>query len=137
MRTVRRMFYREIGASVAFVAVAFLSLSYFIDFVDELQRVGRRGYTAWQAAITALTELPGNLYELMPFAVIDRPGWTLRAMHSRGALALQRHRIDETDAGLLAELAPPAWVFLHGPRSSLSSTVIRQQRSQLFGSEER
>lgn len=70
MRTVRRMFYREIGASVAFVAVAFLALSFFIDFVDELQKIGRLGYTAAQAVLSALAEAPGNLYELLPFAVL-------------------------------------------------------------------
>jgi nicotinate-nucleotide adenylyltransferase len=70
---------------------------------------------------------------LMPFAVVDRPGWTLKATHAKAALALQEYRIDETDAAVLADLRPPAWVFLlHGPRSTLSSTVLRQQRSRTF-----
>jgi nicotinate-nucleotide adenylyltransferase len=69
---------------------------------------------------------------LMPFAVIDRPGWTLRSTQGRAALALKRFRIDESDAALLADLAPPAWIFLHGPRSSLSSTVLRQQLERSF-----
>jgi nicotinate-nucleotide adenylyltransferase len=73
-----------------------------------------------------------RIAELAPFAVIDRPGWTLRAARSKAALALSRCRIDETDAALLADLAPPAWVFLHGPRSALSSTVLRQQRHRTF-----
>ena len=64
---------------------------------------------------------------LMPFAVVDRPGWTLRAAGSRAATALSRHRIDESDAALLPQLAPPAWVFLHGPRSPLSSSELRQK----------
>lgn len=62
---------------------------------------------------------------LMPFAVIDRPGWTLRATQARAAAALARYRLDETDAPLLADLQPPAWVYLHGPRSPLSSTALR------------
>jgi nicotinate-nucleotide adenylyltransferase len=73
-----------------------------------------------------------RIAELMPFAVIDRPGWTLRSTHGRAALALRPYRIDETDAALLADLPPPAWVFLHGPRSSLSSTVLREQRQRTF-----
>ena len=36
MKTVRRLFYIDIVSSVTFVAVAFLSLFFFIDFVDEL-----------------------------------------------------------------------------------------------------
>lgn len=62
---------------------------------------------------------------LMPFAVIDRPRWTLRATQARAAVALARYRLDETDAPLLADLQPPAWVYLHGPRSTLSSTALR------------
>ncbi len=73
-----------------------------------------------------------RIAELMPFAVVDRPGWTLRATRSKAALALGPFRIDETDASILPELPPPAWVFLHGPRSPLSSTVLRQQRPRTF-----
>ena len=46
MRTVRRLFYVDIVSAVAFVALAFLSLFFFIDFVDELRDVGTRGYSA-------------------------------------------------------------------------------------------
>jgi nicotinate-nucleotide adenylyltransferase len=61
----------------------------------------------------------------VPIAVIDRPGNTMHAVSGRAAGWLSRYRIDETDAGSLAGRRPPAWVFLHGPRSPLSSTALR------------
>ncbi len=70
MKTIRRLLYRDIVASVAFVSVAFLSLFYFIDFVDELDKVGRAGYTVWGAALKSLLEAPGHLYELLPITVL-------------------------------------------------------------------
>jgi lipopolysaccharide export system permease protein len=70
MKTVRRLLYRDIVSSVLFVALAFLSLCYFIDFVDELDGVGSQGRTAWTAVLAAAYELPGHLYELMPIAVL-------------------------------------------------------------------
>jgi lipopolysaccharide export system permease protein len=70
MKTVRRMLYRDVAASVGFVALAFLSLSFFIDFINELQKAGRPGFTLWGAALGATLELPGNLYELLPIAVL-------------------------------------------------------------------
>lgn len=70
MKTVRRLLYRDIAASVAFVALAFLSLFLFIDFVDELEGVGTRGRTAWHALLAAALELPGHFYELSPIAVL-------------------------------------------------------------------
>ena len=45
MRTVRRLFYVDIVSAVVFVALAFLALFFFIDFVDELGGIGQRGYS--------------------------------------------------------------------------------------------
>lgn len=70
MKTVRRLLYRDIGSSVAFVAVAFLSLFFFIDFVDELDDVGKHGYTALHAALYCLMQVPAHFYELFPIAVL-------------------------------------------------------------------
>jgi lipopolysaccharide export system permease protein len=70
MRTVRRLFYADIVTSVLFVAVAFLSLFFFIDFVDELGNIGNRGYTVLNATAYSLLLVPGHLYELVPIAVL-------------------------------------------------------------------
>jgi len=70
MKTVRRLLYRDIVWSVVFVAIAFLSLFFFIDFVDELENVGRNGYTLGQAVLRGLLEQPGHFYELFPIAVL-------------------------------------------------------------------
>ena len=37
-------------------------------------------------------------------------------------------RVDENAAPRLARMKPPAWTFIHGPRSSLSSSAIRAAR---------
>ncbi len=70
MRTVRRLLYRDIVWSVAFVTVAFQSLFFFIDFVDEIEQVGRDGYTLWHAVVRTVLEQPGRFYELFPIAVL-------------------------------------------------------------------
>jgi len=64
---------------------------------------------------------------LVPIAVIDRPGSTLKAVHSPGGAWLGRHRIDESDGKLLAEAEPPRFVFIHAKRSDLSSTELRRK----------
>ncbi len=61
----------------------------------------------------------------VPFAVIDRPPQSFRGLAATAAQALGRYRIPERDAGLLADLQPPAWVFLTGLKLSLSSTRLR------------
>lgn len=64
---------------------------------------------------------------LVPIAIIDRPGCTFPAMASPAAQALARWRVPESEAAALATLRPPAWVFLHGLKSPLSSTQLRAQ----------
>jgi len=66
-----------------------------------------------------------DIANLMPIAVVDRPGSTLKLHSAKAAQALRRYRVDETDASLLASKPAPAWTFLHGPRNSLSSTALR------------
>ena len=69
-----------------------------------------------------------EIARLMPMAIYVRPGSTRRAPISPAAIALARYRIDEADANILPDLAPPAWVYLHGLMSSLSSTRLRLER---------
>lgn len=69
-----------------------------------------------------------EIMNLMPIAVIDRPGWQLRALSSIAAKAYASARLHEHDAGRLAATRAPAWVFLTAPLSDLSSTAIRAAR---------
>ena len=72
------------------------------------------------------------LAEHIPIAVVDRPDYDLSALAAPAAAALARVRLDERDAGVLALQAPPAWVFLHGLKSELSSTAIRAGSAAKF-----
>lgn len=60
-----------------------------------------------------------------PIAVIDRPGSTLSYLSAKMAKTFDYARIDEDDAMTLARRKAPAWTFIHGPRSPLSSTALR------------
>lgn len=66
-----------------------------------------------------------DIARLVPIALVDRPGFTLKALHGPAAETLEPYRKDESRASALAAMAPPAFVFLHGPRSPLSSTALR------------
>jgi lipopolysaccharide export system permease protein len=72
MRTIRRLIYREVLASVLFVTVGFLALFFFFDFVDELPNVGKgvTGYRLTQALAYVTLMIPSHLYELLPIAVL-------------------------------------------------------------------
>jgi nicotinate-nucleotide adenylyltransferase len=61
----------------------------------------------------------------VPIAVIDRPPQSFRALAAPAAQALARYRLPENQATRLADQPAPAWVFLTGMKSSLSSTGLR------------
>jgi nicotinate-nucleotide adenylyltransferase len=66
---------------------------------------------------------------LMPMAVIDRMGSSLYATGARAPQALTRFRLPESLAPTLADRKPPAWLYLHGLKSPLSSTALRALRA--------
>jgi nicotinate-nucleotide adenylyltransferase len=68
----------------------------------------------------------------VPIAVVNRPRSLSAPLSSRAALALAPYRIDAEDAKTLADRQPPAWVFLTGPRTAVSSTALRSRGPTLI-----
>ena len=71
-----------------------------------------------------------GIANLMPMAVVDRMGSSLYATGGRAAQALARYRLPERFAPELAERHAPAWLYLHGLKSPLSSTALRAKRTE-------
>jgi nicotinate-nucleotide adenylyltransferase len=73
-----------------------------------------------------------GIANLLPMAVVDRMGSSLYATGGRAAQALARFRLPENMAKKLATRRAPAWLYLHGLKSPLSSTALRALRKQSF-----
>ena len=69
-----------------------------------------------------------GIAKLVPFVVVDRLGPSLYAGASPAACSLRRARIPEHAASSLPGRKAPAWAFLHGLKSPLSSTALRALR---------
>jgi nicotinate-nucleotide adenylyltransferase len=100
------------------------------ETLHALKPVLNRGRFVWIMGADSLAGLHHwrhwkELPRTLPLLVIDRPGWTFRALSSPAAHYLAPWRLKESDAALLPELRPPAWVFLTLPRRKESSTAIR------------
>jgi nicotinate-nucleotide adenylyltransferase len=67
---------------------------------------------------------------LIPIVVVDRPGPSLYASNSTAAQTLWRYRVPEEAAASLPSRRPPAWTYLHGLKSVLSSTALRALRDK-------
>jgi nicotinate-nucleotide adenylyltransferase len=69
-----------------------------------------------------------DIFLMLPIAVVDRGGLSLRAASGAAAISFARARIPENRAAILPGLPPPAWTYLRGVKSDLSSTAIREAR---------
>jgi nicotinate-nucleotide adenylyltransferase len=70
-----------------------------------------------------------DIAALVPIAIVDRLGPSLYATASAAGQALARVRLPEVAAKTLPGRKPPAWIYLHGLKSPLSSTALRAARA--------
>ncbi len=78
MKTIRRLIYGEVLASIVLVATGFLALFFFFDLVDELQYLGKNNglptandiYQIRHALAYVGLLVPNHLYELLPISVL-------------------------------------------------------------------
>jgi nicotinate-nucleotide adenylyltransferase len=114
-------FEREIGTRYTWDTIDYLTRRCpFVHFVWLMGADNLRQFHRWQNW--------QKIAHRVPIAVIDRPGSTMSAASSRTAHRWAHRRIDGTDGKLLPRMKPPAWIFLHGPRSEVSSTALRLAR---------
>jgi nicotinate-nucleotide adenylyltransferase len=113
----------RLGTRFTFDTVAALRSRYpFVRFVFLMGADNLAEFHRWHR----WRELAG----LIPFAVIDRAGWSFRALAAPAAAALAEDRLPESEALRLLSAPLPAWVFLHGVKSSQSSTALRLSRTE-------
>ena len=68
-----------------------------------------------------------EIFTMVPVVVVDRPGWRLKALSSKAARTFAASRVPETEAATLSSRPAPAWTFLTGALSHVSSTAIRNK----------
>jgi len=71
-----------------------------------------------------------GIAKLVPIVVVDRLGPSLYAAASPAGQAFSFARIPEHAAATLPDRQAPAWTFLHGLKSPLSSTALRALRGR-------
>jgi nicotinate-nucleotide adenylyltransferase len=69
-----------------------------------------------------------DIASILPIVVVDRLGPSLYAAASPAGASLAKFRIRGENAAGLPGRRPPAWSFLHGLKSPLSSTALRAMR---------
>jgi nicotinate-nucleotide adenylyltransferase len=116
----------ELGTSYTYATVSYLVRRCpGVRFVWIMGADNLRSFHRWQR----WRDIAG----LVPIAVVDRLGPSLYSTVGAAGQAMARYRLPETAATKLAEHKPPAWLFLHGLKSPLSSTALRAARASQSG----
>ena len=120
-------FEQELGTPYTAATVAFLQHRFpDVRFVWVMGADNLASFDRWQHW--------REIAATMPIAVVDRPGWRLKALAGPAASVLADRRLTELNARHLARHRPPAWVYLTSRLSPLSSTALRAGRSRRAGS---
>jgi nicotinate-nucleotide adenylyltransferase len=107
--------------------------TFTIDTLAFLQRRYPGVRFVWLMGADNLVQMPRwrrwrEIYQCMPVAVVDRPGWHLCANAGQAARAFARARVSAAHASQIMTRRPPCWTFLTGPLSAQSSTALRARR---------
>ena len=109
---------------------AVIGVRYTVDTIIHLRRRVSGVHFVWIMGADNLAQFHRwkdwrRIASDVPIAVIDRPPQSFRALAAPAAQALARYRLPENQAARLADQQAPAWVFLTGMKSNLSSTGLR------------
>jgi nicotinate-nucleotide adenylyltransferase len=112
----------QLGTPYTYETVSYLVHSCpGVDFVWIMGADNLRSFHRWQRW--------RGIAALVPIAIIDRLGPSLYSSASVAGKALARFRLPEGAAKALPRRKPPAWIYLHGLKSPLSSTALRAARA--------
>jgi nicotinate-nucleotide adenylyltransferase len=108
---------------------------YTVDLLTELKRRFPGVNFVWLMGADNLAQFHRwraweKIFALLPIAVLDRPGFRLKASAGMAAQRFAPYLVDESDAGGLAGLVPPAWTILTHRLSGLSSTALRAKKAK-------
>jgi len=115
-------FEAELGSNYTFATVSYLlRRCRGVHFVWIMGADNLRSFHRWQRW--------RDIARLVPIAVIDRLGPSLYSAAGVAGQALNFARLPESAARTLPLRRPPAWIYLHGLKSPLSSTALRAARA--------
>jgi nicotinate-nucleotide adenylyltransferase len=108
---------------------------YTIELIKKLKRRFPAVNFVWLMGADNLAEFDRwrawpDIFALMPIAVLDRPGFRLKARASKAAQRFSAFYVDESDAAGLPFLIPPAWTIVSHRLSGLSSTELRAKKEK-------
>jgi nicotinate-nucleotide adenylyltransferase len=108
-----------------------LGTRYTEETLEQLKALSGDAQFVWIMGADSLASLHHwhqwlDIMNMVPLAVLARPGYSIKALRGVAATRFQSRRITSPPAVLTAKL--PAWTFITMPLRKESSTAIRERR---------
>ena len=109
-----------------------LGTQFTVDTLRALKETFPDFKFVWLMGADNLRQIPKwkgwrKIFRQVPVAVFPRPSFSRRALGGKAARRFDKFRIKSTRAPRLANLRPPAWVFLHTQPITTSATRLRER----------
>ncbi len=133
--TKRLSFTRRLAKHPRFVVTDLekqIGTTYTAQTIAELKSLSKARFV-WIMGADSLANLHhwhdwAEIVRTMPFAVLARPGYSIKALDSKAALRFRDRRITGEQLTSLATKPAPHWAFISMPLRKESSTAIRARR---------
>lgn len=107
-------------------------LRYTVDLIQLLKRRLPRAQLVWIMGADSLMTFHywkdwRQLADLVPIAVVARPGFELAARTSPFARKLKRHRLPALAGRSVFAQGAPRWIYFNAPLQTISSTQLRRR----------
>lgn len=130
----RLAYTRRIARHPRFVVIDIeqqINTRYTEETLERLKAVSGTAHFVWIMGADSLASLHRwhhwtDIMDMVPLAVLARPGYSMRALGSVAATRFAARRVSPPQAVVTA--TPPAWTFVTMPLRKESSTAIRKRR---------
>lgn len=111
-----------------------LGTRYSVDTVAALKARFSKHKFVWLMGADLLIEMHHwknwrRFMRSLPIAIFVRPTYSFKALRSRAARRFEHNRVSPARARKMADMRPPAWIFLNTPADPTSATQIREARA--------
>ena len=113
-----------------------LGTVFTVDTLKSLREIYPEHRFVWLMGADNLRQIPKwkgwrQIFRMIPIAIFPRPAYSGRALAGKASRRFKRFRVRSTRGPRLANMRPPAWIFLRTQPNTTSATRIRAKLARI------
>ena len=113
-----------------------LGTVFTVDTLKSLREIYPEHRFVWLMGADNLRQIPKwkgwrQIFRMIPIAIFPRPAYSGRALAGKASRRFKRFQVRSTRGPRLANMRPPAWIFLRTQPDTTSATRIRAKLARI------